>query len=71
MSNDNWTVEEIAAYTLTVDEVAAKLGVTPGRVRQLIQEGRIVGKRRVGAWFFKPDVVVNFRRKKRGPSKRE
>ena len=60
----------ISEYTLTVEDVAKELGVTTGRVRQLIVEGRIVGIMRAGAWFFKPDVIATFQRKKRGPVKK-
>lgn len=57
---------DMAEYTLTVEEVAKEVGVTTGRIRQLIMEGRIRGIMRAGSWFFKPDVVTNYPRNKRG-----
>jgi hypothetical protein len=62
--------KEMAEYTLTVEEAAAELGVSPGRIRQLIVETRLVGIMRAGAWFFKPETIRNFPRGKRGRPKK-
>ncbi|HXF67427.1 MAG TPA: helix-turn-helix domain-containing protein [Burkholderiales bacterium] len=43
----------------TVAEAAAVLGVTPGRVRQLLSEGRIIGARKHGRdWLIPAPVRV-------------
>jgi len=44
---------------LTCEELAARLGVTPARVRQLAIAGRIAGARRFGpAWMFPTNARV-------------
>lgn len=59
----------MSEYTLTVEDVAKELGITPGRIRQLIVDGRIVGIMRAGAWFFKPDVVESYTPRRRRKAK--
>ncbi len=44
---------------VTTREAADRLGFTPGRVRQLAQQGRIPGARRVGRdWLFEEPIEV-------------
>lgn len=48
---------------LTTQEVAAELGVTPGRVRQLVVEGSLQPLRRgVRPLRFRLDVVIDYAR---------
>lgn len=52
-----------------VKEVALKLGVTTGRVLQLIEAGRLLGaykRRGCLLWWIPAWVVDNFERKPRG-----
>lgn len=47
------------AHYLTVAEVAAALGVSTGRVRQLLGQGRIYGARKLGRdWMIPAPVRV-------------
>ena len=44
---------------MTLSEAAIKLGVTPGRLRQLAQQGRVLGARKVGrAWVIPTNVKI-------------
>ena len=46
-------------YTIGTTEAAARLGVTPGRVKQLCRAG--VGGRKVGRdWRIRPDELSAF-----------
>ena len=56
---------------LTVPEVAARLGVSERRVRQIADAGRFAGadKDRHGAWLIPLDAVVAYRREQQtGPA---
>jgi hypothetical protein len=59
-------IKEMAEYTLTVEDAAKEMGVTTSRIRHLIIEQRLMGIMRAGAWFFKPETIHNFPRRKRG-----
>lgn len=50
---------------LTTEEVADKLGVTPGRVRQYVTAKKLPVERVSGALFFPKDAVMQFARKPR------
>ena len=52
---------------LTVGEVASELGVTAGRVRQVIVEKRILGKKFGGAWAINSAEVERFKSLERSP----
>ena len=55
---------------LTAEEAAAKLGVSPIRIRQLCQSGQIEGAAKFGrAWLIPVDKNGDVRRRwlKRGP----
>jgi hypothetical protein len=46
---------------LTTEEVAEKLGVTPGRVRQFVYDDRLKPKEKIGqVLFFDKDEVQKF-----------
>ena len=62
--------KEMAEYTMTSAEAAQELGVTTGRIRQLIIEKRLVGIMRAGTWFFKPESVKSLPRRKSGRPKK-
>jgi hypothetical protein len=51
------TPDFVATDWLTVEEVARRLSVSPGRVRRLIDEGYLVGSRRRGP-FAVPSVFL-------------
>lgn len=51
---------------LTTEDVAKKLGVTPGRVRQFVYEERLEFSEKIGqVLFFDPDKVDEFAEKPR------
>lgn len=51
---------------LTTEDVADKLGVTPGRVRQFVVDGRLVPEKKIGqVLFFDADKVAEFAEKPR------
>lgn len=51
---------------LTTDEVARKLRVSPGRVRQFVAEGRLHYERKIGsAALFDAEVVEQFAKQPR------
>ena len=58
--------KEMAEYSLTVEEAAQIIGVSPSRVRRFIGQGRLNSIMRAGAWFLKPEEVKTFRPKPRG-----
>lgn len=61
------STENLNEYTMTTDELAAALGVSGGRVRQLIVAGRISdGILRAGSWFFKPSAIHSYERRQAG-----
>jgi len=62
---------EMAEYTLTVEEASQALGVSKSRVRQHVMRGRLVGIKRAGAWFFKPEAVKNFQHKPQGRPRKQ
>ena len=62
---------DMAEYTLTVEDVSKTWNVTPNRVRQLVKEGRLAGLMRAGAWFFKPETIESFQRRSRGRPKKQ
>ena len=43
---------------LSVPEAAARLGVHPGRVRQLVVDGRLAAEKVGGRWLVDVDAVV-------------
>ena len=43
---------------ITVKQAAEKLGITDGRVRQYLLEGRIKGSQKVGPIWLLPDRLV-------------
>ena len=58
---------------LTVKEAAERLGVTPGRVRQFIVEGRLKGEKVGNVWVFTEDEIARFSEEPRrpGPKKKK
>lgn len=58
--------------TLTAAEVAKRIGVTPGRVRQMVQERRIAVGRFGNALAIPAELLPLFERRKEGrPRKAE
>jgi excisionase family DNA binding protein len=55
---------------LTTTEVAARLGVIPRRVRQLIAEGRIKARKNGRDWLISEAEVRRFAAKPRRPGPR-
>ena len=51
----------------TVQEVAKQLGVTGGRVRQFIVEGRITGQKFGNSWAIAESEVQRFQSLERQP----
>lgn len=47
MSEREWTVMELAEAG----------GVSDSRIRQLLMEGRLSGRKRAGAWFIPDDIA--------------
>lgn len=43
---------QLSEYNLTVEDVCAKLGYTPQRVRTLAQEGKLPALKRFRRWMF-------------------
>lgn len=58
--------------TLTTEQLAEKLGITTGRVRQLAIAGRIIGAHKVGRdWLFTEGARIKLAEKtKRDAEKR-
>ena len=54
---------------MNVAEVAAKLGVTVGRVRQLAVKGAIKGEKVGRDWVFKSSDVAEYARLPRRPGR--
>ena len=60
---------ELAPQACTTTEIAAQWGVTPKRVRQLCQAGRIPGAQKIGRdWVIPADAAVT--PGSRGPQRR-
>jgi len=60
----------MADKTLTPDEAAVMLGITPGRVRKLCRDGRVVGAKLFGRSWYVPQHIVVRPGRKRGPKPR-
>ncbi len=65
------SVSAMKREPLTATQVAAKLGITPARVSQILLSGRMLGhKDRWGYWAIEPEEFERFRKlpqRKRGP----
>lgn len=59
----------IGSY-LTTEDVAERLDVTPGRVRQFVVRGRLKPVKKIGqVLFFDEEAVEKFRRIPRNPGR--
>ena len=54
---------------MTTSEVAARLGVSDGRVRQFVSEGRLRGEREGRSLLFEEDEVERFKTQLRLPGR--
>lgn len=51
---------------LTVEEVAAKLRITPRRVRAMLESGRLDGEKLADRWIVRPAALAAVRHRKPG-----
>jgi excisionase family DNA binding protein len=51
---------------LTVEEVAAKLRITPRRVRAMLEAGRLDGEKLADRWIVRPAALAAVRHRKPG-----
>jgi excisionase family DNA binding protein len=60
-SPDFQGVDTVSGFDfLTTSEVAALLGVTPGRVKQLLGSGELAGEKLGNAWAISREAVESY-----------
>jgi len=64
----NMTAER-AAHTLSVQDVAKELGITPAAVRQAIAGHRLSAMYDNGQWWVRPESVASYKVSTRGPKR--
>ena len=55
-----------ACYTISVNEAAEQLGITPGAVRAAIKARKIAAHLRNGEWYTRPESIAAYKVSNRG-----
>lgn len=58
-----------AAFTISVQDAATQLGLTPGAVRAAIVARKLAGHMRNGQWYTRPEAVAAYKVSTRGRKK--
>jgi hypothetical protein len=59
-------VAAAACYTISVNEAAEQLGITPGSVRAAIKARKIAAHLRNGEWYTRPEMIAAYKVMYRG-----
>jgi hypothetical protein len=60
-----------AAYTISVNEAAEQLGITPSSVRSAIMARKLSAHMRNGQWYTRPEAIASYKVSNRGRKKKD